>query len=148
MVIIQFTTASFISLAKQNDKWDASYYIFTGSPRRKSGIIVFDSIEINRRAPVKLNYDSLYSRLVKCSMLTLNSDTINEVMDKKGQHQWMFLHSGPTNYTIQILVDGKRQTLNYKCPKYFYEKAKIDEFEIPLKVISSLLEIIGVKEPC
>ena len=142
------STVSFVSLTKQNEKWDASYYTFIGSPRRKGGIIVFDSVKVNKRAPVKLNYDSLYSRLVKDSILTLNSDSINEVMDKKGQYEWMFLHSGPTNYTIQILIDGKRQTLNYRCPKYFYEKEKIDEFEIPLKVVSSLLKIIGIKEPC
>ena len=142
------TTISFISLTKQNDKWDASHYTFTGIPKRKGDTIVFESVSVNQIAPTRLNYDSLYNHLVKDSILTLNSDSITAVMDKKGQHSYMFLHAGPTNYTIQILMDGERQVLNYRCPKYFYYEAKIDEFEFPLKVVSSLLKIMGIKEPC
>lgn len=142
------TTTSFLSLTKHNDTWDASYYTFTGSPRRKGGVAIFDSVRVEKRTPVKINYDSIYNQLIKDNILTLNSDSIGEVMDKNGQHEYMWLHSGPTNYTVQVLRKGRGQTVNYRCPKYFYETAKISEFEIPLKIISALLAIIGVKEPC
>lgn len=142
------TTVTFIALTKQNNKWDASHYTLTGIPKRKHGAIVYDSVVFNKTASIKVNYDSLYNQLVKDSILTLNSDSITKVMDKKGQRSYMFLHAGPTNYTIQILMDGERRVLNYRCPKFFYYEAKIDEFEFPLKVISSLLKIMGVKEPC
>jgi hypothetical protein len=98
--------------------------------------------------PVKLDYDSLYRQLLADSLLTLQSDSINELLDKKGQHSWMWTDSGPTNYTIQILIRGKSQTLNYKCPKYFYREAKIEEFRLPLQIVSALLKIMGITEPC
>jgi hypothetical protein len=133
---------SFISLTKQNGKWNASYYAFTSSPLKRNDIILVEKKEV-----VKLNYDSLYNQLLQDSLLTLNSDLINEVMDKKGQHRWTWTDAGPTNYTIQMLTNEKRQTVNFKCPKYFYYEAKMDEFKFPLKIISSILKLIGL-EPC
>jgi hypothetical protein len=138
----RINTATYIALTKHGNKWDASYYTFISYPRRN------DSIIVNKKEPVRLNYDSLYKQLLQDSLLTLNSDTINQLMDKKGQYSYMWTDSGPTNYTIQILTNSKRQTVNFKCPKYFFYEAKIAEFEIPLKVISSLLKLIGLTEPC
>jgi hypothetical protein len=134
--------SSFISLARQNNKWIVSCYTFTSLPG------THDSLVVNKKVPVKHNYDSLYVQLLADSLLTLNSDSINEVLDKKGQHRWMWTDSGPTNYTIQILSREKRWTLNYKCPKYFYKEAKIEEFRLPLQIVCALLKIIGINEPC
>ncbi len=137
----RINTAYFISLTNQNGKWEAACYTFTSFPVRN------DSIIVHGREPVKLNYDSLYNQMVKDSLLTLNSNSIHEVIDKNGQHSWMWTDAGPINYTIQILTTEKRQTLNFKCQKYFYEEVKMAEFKFPLKVIRSLLTIIGI-EPC
>ena len=134
--------ASFIALTKHITQWDASYYTFTSFFRRN------DSIIVNKKEPVQLNYDSLYKQLVQDSLFSLNSDTINELLDKKGQHSWMWTDAGPTNYTIQIVTNEKTKTVNFKCPKYFYYEAKISEFEFPLKVIRSILKLIGIDEPC
>jgi hypothetical protein len=134
-------TAYFVSLTKLQDRWDVSYYTFTSFPRRN------DSIIVHKQVAVKLNYDSLYNQLIDDGLLTLNSDTINDLMDKKGQHSWMWTDSGPTNYTVHIQTKEKRWTVNFKCPKYFYNEAKIDEFKVPLKVISTLLKLMGI-EPC
>jgi hypothetical protein len=137
----RINTTYFISLTKLNGKWDASYYAFTSFPIRS------DSIIVNRKEPFKLNYDSLYNQMVRDSLLMLNSDSINEVMNKNGQHRWMWTDAEPTNYTIQILTSEKRKTLNFKCPGYFYKEAKIAEFKFPLKVIGEMLTMIGL-EPC
>jgi len=138
----RINTATYIALTKHDNKWEASYYVFTSYPRQN------DSIIVNKKEPVRLNYDSLYKQLLQDKLLSLNSDTINDLMDKKGQHSWMWLDSGPTNYTIQIVTNEKRQTVNFKCPKYFYHEAKISEFEFPLKIISTILKLIGLNEPC
>ena len=69
-------------------------------------------------------------------------------MDRKGHRRWNWLDSGPTYYTIQIVTKEKRQTTNFKCPKYFFNEVKMAEFEFPLKVISSILKLIGLNEPC
>ena len=138
----RINTATYIALTQHGNKWDASYYTFISYPRRN------DSIKITKGEPVRLNYDSLYKQLLKDSLLTLNSDTINQLMDKRGQYSYMWTDSGPTNYTIQILTYTKRHTMNFKCPKYFFYEGKIAEFEIPLKVISSILKLIGFNEPC
>ncbi len=137
----RINTASFVSLTKSTDKWTVSYYTITSFPRRN------DSIIIHRQEAVKLNNDSLYNQLLQEGLLSLNSDTINDLMDKKGQYSWMWTDSGPTNYMVQIVTHKKRWAVNYKCPKYFYNEAKIDEFKVPLQVISTLLKLIGL-EPC
>jgi hypothetical protein len=46
------------------------------------------------------------------------------------------------------VTDEKKRNINFKCPKYFYQEGKMSEFEFPLKVISSMLRIIGLNEPC
>jgi len=137
----KINTTYFASLKKSQDTWQVSYYTFISFARHS------DSIIVQKQVPVKLNYDSLYNQLIEDGLLTVNSDTINDVMDKKGQHRWMWTDSGPTNYTVHILTKGKRWAVNFKCPKYFYNEAKIDEFKMPLKVISTLLKLMG-REPC
>ena len=137
----KINTAYFASLIRSQDTWQVSYYTFISFARHS------DSIIVHKHEPVKLNYDSLYNQLIEDGLLTLNSDTINELMDKKGQHRWMWTDSGPTNYTVHILTKEKSRSVNFKCPKYFYKEAKIEEFKVPLKVISTLLKLIG-REPC
>lgn len=134
-------TTYLISFTKSCGRWDVAHYSFTSFRRQR------DSVVVHKQVTVKLNYDSLYNELIQNGLLTLNSDTVNDLMDKKGQHSWMWLDSGPTNYTVQVLTKGKRKVVNFKCPKYFYNEAKIDEFKAPLKVISALLKLIGI-EPC
>lgn len=60
----------------------------------------------------------------------------------------MWYDSGPTNYTIQIVTNEERHNVDFKCPKYFYYEAKISEFEFPLKIICTILKLIGLNEPC
>jgi len=139
-----YNTASFVSLTRKNDKWYASYYTFT-YPNFPGGT---DSTIAIRREPVKLNYDSLYKQLLNDGLLSLNSDTVNELMDKKGQRRENWFDAGPTNYTIQIVTNDKRQTTNFRCPRYFFNEVKIAEFEFPLKVISAILKVTGLNEPC
>jgi hypothetical protein len=138
----EINTTSFISLTREKNNWKANYYTFISYPRQN------DSIKVDKKKAVRLNYDSLYRHLIKDGLFKLNSDTINELMEKKGQFSWMWVDSGPTNYTVQIVTNQKTLTANLKCPRHFYYEAKIEEFGIPLKVISSILKLIGVNEPC
>lgn len=138
----RINTSYLLTLTYKGKNWDAKYYTFTSFPRQT------DSIKVNQKETLNLNYDALYNQLLKDSLLTLNSDTINDLLDKKGQHDYMWLDAGPTNYTIQIITYKKRSTMNYKCPKFFYTQAKIEEFKMPLRIITALLNIIGIKEPC
>lgn len=132
----------FLLLANTNNNWNASFYQFTTRPPRK------DKREIEKKEITKINLDSLYTRLVSDSLLTLTSDTMNDLLDKKGQHRYMSTDSGPTNYTIQLLTYNSSKVLNYKCPTFFYEEKKIEEFKMPSKIITALLSIIGFKGYC
>ena len=71
-------------LTRKNNKWAARYYTFTTFPLEN------DSIKVQQKETVKLDYDSLYKQLVNDGLLTLNSDTINNLLDKRGLHRYMW----------------------------------------------------------
>jgi hypothetical protein len=134
--------SSLVSLTKNNDKWNADYYTFETFRKPK------DSIVVVKKSAILLDYASLYQQLLKDSIMYLNSDGMDKLLDSRGQHSWMWTDFGPTNYTVQVVTNKKTITATFKCPKYFYYEAKIEEFKIPLKVISSILKLIGVNDPC
>ncbi|HSN61895.1 MAG TPA: hypothetical protein VLR49_13225 [Ferruginibacter sp.] len=137
----RINTTYFLSLARLRDRWEVSYYTFKSIYRFK------DSILVHKQVAVVLNYDSLYNQLIQDGLLTLNNDTLNDFIARKRESKWVWLDGGPTNYSIQSVTDKKRWAVNYKCPRHFYNVEKINEFKIPLKVISALLTIMGM-EPC
>jgi hypothetical protein len=137
-------TVTLICLTHKNKTWDAASFAFT---RKMFDPVLKDSAIISQKAIVPLKTDSLYKELLKDSLLTIRSDGIGALLDANNNHRWNWTDSGPMVYTIEIITPGKKWCLRYPCPDYFYNKYKLEELKTPVKIINTLLAVVGIN-PC
>jgi len=132
---------SLLLLANTNKNWKGYYYTFSKKLRGP------DTIKTEERQIKSLNIDSIYKELVSFNLLTIESDSIGFLLDRRGSNRWSWTDSGPTVYLVEIITPYKKWALRYPCPKYFYTEFKLEELKDPLKIISSLMSLLGLT-PC
>ena len=133
---------SFLYLVRKNKTWSASYCTFS-----KDAYALNSTTVMNQRQIQHFNIDSVYKEVINDSLLLIRSDTIGRLLDDRGDYSYLWTGAGPTNYLIEILTPTKIWSLRYPCPKYFYDKYKIAELKNPLKIIATLMSLIGLN-PC
>ncbi len=106
-----------------------------------------DTFKIEERQVQDHNIDSIYKKLVSYNLLTIKSDSIGFLLDRKGNNRGSWTDSGPTVYLLEIITPTKKWALRYPCPQYFYTEYKLEELKDPLKIISSLMSLLGLT-PC
>ena len=133
---------SLLLLVNKNKIWEANYCTFS-----KKFHAPDSTLSVEQKQVLNLNLDSLYQELLKDDLLTIRSDSIGTFLDEKGNHRWGWTDGGPTVYLIEIITPLKKWSLRYPCPKYFYEQYKAEKFIAPLKIVTSLMSLLGLS-PC
>ena len=131
-------TATCILLSKVDNNWQADSYRFTTFYRKN------DSCIVQKLDKVQINYDSLYSELIKSGLNTLYNfnlpDSINRVpLDA----QVTQLH-GPRFYTLELNSNSQNWFRTFADPQYFYSKYKIYQLEVPSKIINTLINVFRI----
>lgn len=132
---------SLLLLVNRNNIWKGSYYTFSKRMRGE------DTFKIEEKQMVGLNIDSIYTELVSHDLLTIKSDSIGFLLDREGNNRGSWTDSGPTVYLLEIITPAKKWALRYPCPQYFFTTYKLEALKKPLKIISSLMSLIGLS-PC
>jgi hypothetical protein len=129
----------------KNKIWTANVYTFTiinnNRPEQKT--------EVRSRAILSLDYDSLFKTLLAdglFSIKSMNTEEINKIgFAKTGDV--VVLMEGGHYYTIELLTPSKGKKLTYNSPNTYYDAYKLSELEQPIKILKSLLHIMGLNGP-
>jgi len=131
-------TAYCISFSKVNNNWVADSYMFTTFLRKN------DSCVVQKLANVQIDYDSLYSELVKSGLNNLYNYNLPDSINKVPLDAQVTLLHGPRFYTLELITNSQNWIRTFADPYYFYSKYKINELEVPAKIIKALLTSFSI----
>ncbi len=129
-------TAYLISLSKISNNWIANSYMFTTFYRKN------DSCVVQKLNNVQIKSDSLYSELVKSGLTNLYNLNLPDSLNRVPVDD-LLLH-GPRFYTLELNSNSQNWSRTFADPQYFYSKYKINELEVPAKIIKALLTSFSI----
>lgn len=132
-------------LSSKGEKCTASSYTFIQDRPTT------DSFKLLKENVTFYNNDSLLTILKKDSLFALKSigdAEINMLKNQKGIKEIVILGEGGSYYSIEILSKKKGEKIVFICPYTYYNEYKLQELDKPVKVITTLMRIMGFNGPC
>ncbi len=139
-------TVELLVISYKQNKWTAKVYSFiTGGrnspPHQKTEIIT-------KNLPT-LNYDSIYKLLIADSLCYIRSMDGEEALSR-GYNKTgipISIAEGGTIVTIELLGSSKGKKISYDSPQNYYEAYELQELKQPVKIINTLMRIMGYNIP-